>query len=231
MARKQRGERAGRLKQIRAAYQMTKQVDRMVLPIVILVGLGTFAVCLAVGFVIGHEIYLSILGVLSGLLASTIVFGRRAERAAYSQVEGKPGAAAAVLNGIRRGWTVTPAVSASRNKDGTPNVVHRAVGRPGIVLIGEGSPSRLTSLLAAERKKMVRIAGETPVHDVIAGSAEGQVPLRKLQSYLMKLPRALRPGEVTELNNRLRAAGERSLPMPKGPLPKNARIPRGGKIR
>ena len=231
MARKQRSERAGRLKQIRTAYQMTRQVDRMVLPIVLLVGLGTCAVFLAVGFVIGQPIYLTILGVLFGLLASTIVFGRRAEKAAYSQVEGKPGAAAAVLNGIRRGWTVTPAVVASHNKDGSVNVVHRAVGRPGIVLIAEGSPSRLTSLLAAEKRKMARIAGEAPVHDVIAGSAEGQVSLRKLQSYLMKLPRTLRPGEVTELNNRLRAAGERSLPIPKGPLPKNARMPRGGKIR
>jgi len=162
MARKQRSERAGRLKQIRTAYQMTRQVDRMVLPIVLLVGLGTFAVFLAVGFVIGQPIYLTILGVLFGLLASTIVFGRRAEKAAYSQVEGKPGAAAAVLNGIRRGWTVTPAVVASHNKDGSVNVVHRAVGRPGIVLIAEGSPSRLTSLLAAEKRKMARIAGEAP---------------------------------------------------------------------
>jgi hypothetical protein len=226
MARKQRTERAGRLKQIRAAYQMTRKADPKVLPIVVLTGLGTFAVFLAVGLVIGQPVFLGVVGVLFGVLTTTVVFGKRAERAAYSQVEGQPGAAAAVLNGIKRGWTVTPAVSATRNQD----VVHRAVGRAGIVLIGEGSPSRVSNLMAAERRKMARIAGDTPIHEVVAGNGEGRVPLRKLQAHLMKLPRALRPGEVTELNNRLRAVGERSLPIPKGPLPKNARVPRG-KIR
>jgi hypothetical protein len=227
MARKKRTDRAGRLSQIRAAYQMTKKADPRVLPIVLLVGFGTFAVFLAIGLVIGHPIYLSLLGVLIALLTMTIVFGRRAERAAYAQVEGQPGAAAAVLNTIRRGWTVTPAVTATRNQD----VVHRAVGRAGIVLIGEGSPNRVGNLLSAERRKMARIAGDIPIHEVVAGNGEGEVPLRKLQGHLMKLPKALRPGEVTDLNNRLRAVGERSLPIPKGPLPKNARMPRGGKIR
>jgi Domain of unknown function (DUF4191) len=227
MARKKRTDRGARLKQIRAAYQMTRKVDPKVLPIVLLVGLGTFAVFLVIGLVIDQPVYLGLLGFLFALLIMMIVFGRRAEKAAYSQVEGQPGAAAAVLNGLKRGWTVTPAVAATRNQD----VVHRATGRPGIVLIGEGSPGRVGNLIANERRKMARIAGETPIHEVIAGNGEGQVPLRKLQSHLAKLPRALRPGEVTDLNNRLRAVGERSLPIPKGPLPKNARMPRGPKMR
>lgn len=227
MARKTKPEGGGRLTQIRAAYRMTRQSDPRVLPIVLLTGLGVFAVFLVLGLILEHPIYASILGLMVGMLAMTFVFGRRAEKAAYAQVEGQPGAAAAVLNSLRRGWTVTPAVAVTRNQD----VVHRAVGRPGIVLIGEGSPSRLSNLMAAEKRKMARIAGEAPIHDVVAGNAEGQVPLRKLQSHLMKLPRTLRPVEVTDLNNRLRAVGDRALPIPKGPMPKNARIPRGGKSR
>jgi len=215
-------DRGQRLKQIRAAYQMTKKVDRRVGLIVALCGFGVFAAFLLVGFLVDHPIYLGLLGAVSGLLAATIVFGRRAERAAYSQVEGQPGAAAAVLNALRKGWTVTPAVAVTRNQD----VVHRAVGRPGIVLVAEGAPSRVGNLIAAERRKMARFVPETPIYDVFAGDGEGQVPLRKLQRHLMKLPRNLRPREVSQVNVRLRALGSTQLPIPKGPMPKNLRMPR-----
>ena len=83
-----------------------------------------------------------------------MLFGRFAQSAQYSAIEGQPGAAAAILQSMRGDWTVTPAVSANRNMD----VVHRAVGRPGVVLVGEGSPSRLPSLLAAEKKRISRVA-------------------------------------------------------------------------
>jgi hypothetical protein len=43
----------------------------------------------------------------------------------------------------------------------------------------------------------------------------------------MKLPRSIRPAEVTELRARLRALGTQPVPMPKGPLPRNAKVPRG----
>ena len=91
-----------------------------------------------------------------------IVFGRRAERAAFGQMEGQPGAAAAVLDNVGRGWTTTPAVAMNRSQD----VVHRAVGKAGIVLVAEGNPNRVKSLLAAEKKKMARIVADVPVHDM-----------------------------------------------------------------
>ena len=37
------------------------------------------------------------------------------------------------------------------------DVVHRAVGKAGIVLVAEGNPNRVKGLLAAEKKKMARI--------------------------------------------------------------------------
>lgn len=229
MARRERPEGGGRLKQIATAFQMTRRVDNRLVPILLGVGIGVFAVLLALGFVLGHPIYLGVLGLLLGLLATVIVFGRRAERAAFAQVEGEPGAAAAVLNTMRRGWTVTPGVQVTRNQD----AVHRAVGPAGIVLVGEGAPSRVPNLLAAEKRRMARVAGETPIFDVVAGNGPDQVPLRKLQRHLMRLPRALKPAQVRELNDRLRAMGSlaQNLPIPKGPLPKGVRMPRGGKVR
>lgn len=215
----------GRLAQIRTAYQMTRRVDPMVGWVTAAAGLLVFVVVLAIGFVIGHPVYLGILGFMAGFLAATIVFGKRAEKAAFTQVEGQPGAAAAALNMLRRGWVVTPAVAVTRNQD----IVHRAVGRPGVVLIGEGSPTRVQALLATEKKKVARYVPDVPVYDVQAGNGDGQVPLRKLNNHLMKLPRNLTTGQVTEVNRRLKALGSMNLPLPKGPMPKNLRMPRGGR--
>ncbi len=213
----------GRLAQIRSAYTMTRKVDPMVGWVTLATALLVFAVVLAVGFLIGHPVYLGILGLMSGFLVATIVFGKRAERAAFSQVDGQPGAAAAALNMLRRGWSVTPAVAVTRNQD----IVHRAVGRPGVVLIGEGVPSRVQALLVTEKKKVARYVPDVPVYDVQAGNADGQVPLRKLNNHLMKLPRNLTTTQVSEVNRRLKALGTMNLPIPKGPMPKGMRMPRG----
>jgi hypothetical protein len=213
----------GRLKQIGAAYRMTRKVDRLVGWVTLAAGLLAFAVLLAIGFLVGHPVYLGILGFMSGVLAATIVFGKRAEKAAFSQVDGQPGAAAAALNMLRRGWTVTPAVAVTRNQD----IVHRVTGRPGVVLIGEGSPTRLGNLIAQEKKKVARYVPDVPIYDLQAGNESGQVPLRKLNSRLMKLPRNLKTDQVIEVNRRLKALGTMQLPIPKGPMPKNMRMPRG----
>ena len=209
--------------QIRAAYTMTRKVDPLVGWVTLATGFVTFAVVLAIGFLVGKPIYAGLIGLMLALLAATIVFGRRAEKAAYSQVEGQPGAAAAALNMMRKGWTVTPGVAVSRNQD----LVHRAVGRPGVVLIGEGSPNRVGQLLAAEKKKITRFVPDVPVYEVQAGDEEGQVPLRKLNRHLTKLPRNLKNPQVAEVNRRLKALGTMNLPIPKGPMPKGMKMPRG----
>jgi hypothetical protein len=202
---------------------MTRKVDPMVGWVTAAAGLLVFAVVLALGFLIGHPLYLGILGFLAGFLVATIVFGKRAEKAAFSQVDGQPGAAAAALNMLRRGWSVTPAVAVTRNQD----IVHRAVGRPGVVLIGEGAPARVQALLVTEKKKVARYVPDVPVYDVQAGNGDGQVPLRKLNNHLMKLPRNLTTTQVSEVNRRLKALGTMNLPIPKGPMPKGMRMPRG----
>lgn len=219
-------ENPGRLKQIALTYKMTRRVDSKVGLVVAGVGIVVFGVLLAIGFLIGHPIYAGILGFVLAFLAMAIVFGRRAERAAFGQMEGQPGAAAAVLENVGRGWTVTPAVAMNRSQD----VVHRAVGKAGIVLVGEGNPNRLRGLLAAEKKRMARTVADAPVHDIVVGEGEGEVPLKKLRTTLLKLPRVLPGGQVTAVNDRLRALGDlmSNMPIPKGPMPKGMRMPRGG---
>lgn len=219
----------GRLKQIALTYKMTRKADPKVGLVVAGVGIVVLGVLLAIGFLIGHPVYLGILGFVLALLAAAIVFGRRAERAAFGQMEGQPGAAAAVLQNVGRGWTTTPAVAMNRSQD----VVHRAVGRAGIVLVAEGNPNRVKTLLAAEKKRMSRVVVDVPVHDLIVGDGEGQVPLKKLRTTMLKLPRVLTGPQVTAANDRLRAMGDlmSNMPLPKGPMPKGMRMPRGGKTR
>lgn len=213
--------KAGRFKQIRMVAGLVHRANPKAMPIVAASGIGTAAVLIVVGLFTGLAALLIPLGVLLGLLVAMILFGRFAQSAQYSAIEGQPGAAAAVLENMRGNWTVTPAVSANRNMD----VVHRAVGRPGVVLIGEGSPNGVASLLTAEKKKVARVAHEVPIHDFQVGNGEGQVPISKIQRKIMRLPRQLKPASVSDLNHRLKALSP-TLQAPKGPIPRNVRQPK-----
>jgi len=212
---------AGRLKQIRMAAGLVHRSNPRAMPIVFGSALGILAVLVVVGLLTGLAVLLIPLGVLLGVLVGMILFGRFAQAAQYSAIEGQPGAAAAVLENMRGNWTVTPAIAANRNLD----VVHRAVGRPGVVLVGEGSPNRLASLLAAEKKRVARVAYEVPIFEFQVGNEEGQVPISKLQRKVMRLPRNLKPAAVSDLNHRLKAL-QPSLQAPKGPIPRNIRQPK-----
>ncbi len=211
----------GRIKQLRIAAGMVRKSNPWALPIVALAGVGVLAVFLVIGLLTGLIAILAPFGLLSGLMGAMVLFGRFAQSAQYAAIEGQPGAAAAILQTMRGGWTVTPAVSANRNMD----VVHRAVGKPGVVLVGEGSPSRLPSLLAAEKKRISRVALDVPIYDLQVGNEEGQVPVRRLQRKIMRLPRNLKGQAVAELNFRLKALPA-SLQAPKGPMPKTGRMPK-----
>jgi Domain of unknown function (DUF4191) len=212
---------AGRLKQVRMIAGLIHRTNPRAMPIVIGSGLGTMAVLIIIGLFTGLTFLLIPLGVLLGLLVAIILFGRFAQSAQYAAIEGQPGAAAAVLENMRGNWTVTPAVAGNRNMD----VVHRAVGKPGVILVGEGSPNRLASLLAAEKKKVARVAYEVPIFEFQVGTEEGQIPIAKLQRKIMRLPRKLKPAAVSDINHRLKAL-QPSLQMPKGPIPKNIRQPK-----
>jgi Domain of unknown function (DUF4191) len=213
--------KAGRLKQIRLVAGLVHKANPKAMPIVIGSGVGTLVILVVVGLLTGLASFLIPLGVLLGVLVAVILFGRFAQSAQYSAIEGQPGAAAAVMENMRGNWTVTPAIAANRNMD----VVHRAVGRAGVILVGEGSPNRLASLLAAEKKRVSRVAYEVPITEFQIGNGEGQIPISKLQRKIMRLPRQLKPAAVSDLNHRLKAL-QPSLQAPKGPIPRNARQPK-----
>jgi hypothetical protein len=217
-------ERTGRVAQMRAVWSMTRKADPRLPLLVLGPALLVLAVLVVVGILIGHIVYFSVLGVVGALLAGTAIFGRRATASMYAQVEGQPGAAASVLQTLRGDWRVTPAVAFNRNMD----LVHRVVGRPGVVLVGEGnSPAALRQLITDQKRRVGRVAPETPVYDVVIGDGEGQVPLRKLQQHLMKLPRNVGRRDINGLEHRMKALGGTNVPLPKGPLPQQGKIPRG----
>lgn len=218
MAKNEQPEKEGRLKQIALVYRMTKKSDRRIGLILLAVFLVTAAVAFGVFTLVpGGWIFDVATAVLLGLLAVLIIFGRRAQKAQFAQIEGQPGAAAAALNQLRRGWKVEPGIAFNRNQD----LVHRVVGPPGIVLVGEGNPHRLKPLLANERRKHARVASETPIFEVIAGDGEGAVPVPKLSRHVSKLGRNIKPAEMTDVLQRLRAldATRSNIPIPKGPVP------------
>lgn len=213
-----------RRQQFAQTYRMAKKSD----PRLGLWILGTFLVGAVVGFVLFRilpgggiiEWIMSIVGALMiGVLAALILFGRRAQHAAYTQMEGQLGAAAAALQMLKRGWKTDPVVAFTKQQD----VVHRVVGPPGIVLVGEGNPNRVRSLMINERRKHERVVAETPIHEVMVGNDEGQVPLPKLVRHITKLKRAVKPAELTDVLNRLKAldANRSNIPLPKGPMPNN----------
>ena len=177
-----------------------------------------FGIIFAIGIALDLELFLGILAFGTALLATTFFFGKIAEKAAYSSIAGQVGAAASVLNAIRGSWFVTPAVGVDKNQ----NMVHRVVGRPGIILVGEGS--RPGVLLAEQRKAHARYAQGVPIHEIVVDDVD--VTITNLQKTVKKLGKALRPAEVTQVRNRLKALPQTALPIPKGPLPQSRKMPR-----
>ncbi len=220
-----------RRQQMAATYRMAKQTYRW-LPFQLL---GTFLVAGALGFVLFNWVLpgsgvvglvLAIIGgFMVGLLGLVLLFGRRAQSAAYAQMEGTPGAGARALSMLRRGWKTDQLVAFTKQQD----MVHRVVGPPGIVLVGEGNPHRLKSLLATEERRHARVASEVPIHQVVVGDGEGQVPIRKLVRHVTKLGRHVKGAELTDLLSRLKAidANRSNLPIPKGPMPTSMKGMRG----
>ncbi|MBO9520681.1 MAG: DUF4191 domain-containing protein [Nocardioidaceae bacterium] len=217
----------GRLKQIVLTYQRTQESD----PRIGLILLGWFLITGAAAFALvllllgGNLVFPIVFGVLVGILAVLIVFGRRAQRAALTQIEGQPGAAAAALGLLRRGWKTDPAIAFTKQQD----VLHRLVGPPGIVLIGEGNINRLRPLMSAERRKHERVAAETPIHEVYVGNGPDEVPLQRLVKTVTKLGREIKPAQMTDVLARLKAldANRSNIPLPKGPVPTSMKGARG----
>lgn len=213
-----------RRSQLWQAFQMQRKEDKRLLPYMIGAFLLIVAAAVAVGiYAGGFTMYMLIpLGVVLGGLVAFIIFGRRAQKSVYKKAEGQTGAAAWALENLRGKWRVTPGVAATGHFD----AVHRVIGRPGVIFVAEGSPSRVKPLLAQEKKRTARLVGDIPIYDVVVGNGEGEVPLSKLERHLTKLPANITVKQMDSLESKLVALGSRVGPaaMPKGPLPAQAKM-------
>ena len=220
----------GRLKQMYQVFQMTRRYDNLAIWFLLLGFLAPVLVGLLLAFLLssdqelGFVLYI-ISGVLGGILVFLIILGRRAERAAYGQIAGQPGAVGAVLkSSLRRGWTASEMPVAVSPK--TQDAVYRAVGRGGIALIGEGPRSRTQAMLEGERRNITRILPNVPVTFLYVGPDAESIALHKLPAKLRSIKSALRKPEVLAVSNRLNSLGRNGLPIPKGMDPTKVRAPR-----
>lgn len=204
--------------QVKETYSFaSKEISFLALRLIGVFAL-VFAVIFGIGIALDQKLFLGLLGFTTSLLVTVFYFGKIAEKAAYSSISGQVGAAASVLNAIRGPWFVTPAVGVDKNQ----NMVHRVVGRPGIILVGEGS--RPGVLLAEQRKAHARFAQGVPIHELTVG--EGDLTISNLQKTVKKISKSLRPAEVTEVRRRLEALPKTALPIPKGPMPQGRKMSR-----
>lgn len=205
--------------QLWQAFNIQRQEDKRLLPYMIGAFLLVVGVSVAVGVWAGGLTMITLIpfGVVLGALVAFIVFGRRARKSVYRKAEGQTGAAAWALDNLRGKWRVTPGVAATGHFD----AVHRVIGRPGVILVGEGSPTRVRPLLAQEKKRTARLIGDVPIYDIIVGNGEDEVPLAKLERHLTRLPANITVKQMDTLESRLAALGSRAgaAVMPKGPLP------------
>jgi hypothetical protein len=208
-----------RFQTFRDAYNVTKAVKPWIGIALIAIFLVVLVVGISLGFIFDHPIYGGFVTIPLAALAAMFFFTRIAGSAAYSSIEGQIGAGASVLMAIRKGWTTTPAVAVNRQQD----MVHRSVGRAGIVLTGEGGFA-VRQMIQDEKRKSERFAPGVPIIEVYVGDGDGQVPIRKLQKHLTKLPKKLSAHQMREVRARLKAVGGMSLPIPKGPMPKGTKI-------
>ncbi len=222
-------KKPGRIKQLRAVLDQSRMLDPKIGWWMALAFFVTLAVAVGIGALVGWPVYAFFLGLPLAALAATIVMSRRAERAAYTRLAGQPGASGAALTSLRGGWFTDAepvAVDADRGTGvAGAAMVFRALGRPGVVLVAEGPAQRATRVLAAERKKLERIAPGVPVTTLRVGEGEGDdvVDIRKLVSRVQRMKPVLTKEEVTTVHKRLKALGGVKMPLPHGMDPSRVR--------
>ncbi|GAP77289.1 MULTISPECIES: DUF4191 domain-containing protein [Brachybacterium] len=218
-------KKPGRLKQMLEVFKYTQEVDRSTLPLMILAVVGAIAVGVLLTVLIFDSPWYGIfMGLAVGVLVAMIILARKAERAAFDRIKGQTGAALAAMQSIRRGWNVEdePVQIDPRSQ----KMLFRASGRAGIAVVAEDSTGISMKLLEKERRSIRRVLqhDNVPVHQIVVGDGEGEVPLHKLPTYMQRMKKQLTKQESAQVTKRLNAL-HRSLrqQVPKGVDPMRAR--------
>ena len=213
--------------QLKQAFDIQRKRDKALVPIMVACILGGGLLFFLLGMWWGWKWFWLVMGLILGAVLAMFIFSRRLEKSMYEEVGDTPGAAGWTLENMRNTmgivWQTKTGVQANTHMD----TVHRVVGNPGVVLVGEGNPNRLKSLMSKEHKRVERLLAGVPVYEVYAGEGEGQVRNRDLQKHLLKLPKNYQKNEVYSLAAKLdamdsRGRGAQAAGLPGGPLPKQA---------
>ena len=220
----------GRLKQMLQVFNMTRRNDKTALWKMLLAFIAPLVVGAGVGIIFGSGTVLGLVlwifaGVLAGLLCFLIVLGRLAEKSAYEQIKGQPGAVGAVLkSSLRRGWSASEMPVAVSPK--THDAVYRAIGNGGVVLIGEGPQTRTRKMLDEEGRRIARILPNVKITQLHVGPDADSIPLHKLAAKMSRIKRTLNKSEIYAVSNRLSSLSKGTMPIPKGIDPNRARAQR-----
>ncbi|MDR7329786.1 DUF4191 domain-containing protein [Corynebacterium guangdongense] len=214
--------------QLWGAFKMLAKEDKSLIPLLLLAWLGTAVAFFLVGLIWNGQWWMLALGLAFGLVLAFWLFTRRLQANMYERVDDQPGAAGWVLDNLRSNvgvtWVAKSGVAANTQMDS----VHRVVGNPGVVFVGEGNPHRLKAMMAQQVKRADRVLGGVPIFEVYVGNdtEAGQVPLKKLERHLIGLPRNYKKDQVYAIAAKVdaldRVGGGQQAGMPKGPLPKQA---------
>lgn len=222
----------GFFSQIRTLYTFTQKEFRwlpFLLAGILLVGI---AVGVGIGFLIPPVAVWSVIlwgvtGLMLGVLASMMIMTRLSTRAMYKKIDGMPGATGHVMStSLGRKWQASEMPVGINPK--TQEAVYRAIGRGGVVIVGEGARGRLTRLVNDERSKVQRVAAGVPVTVLYVGHGEGDVPISKLASSIKSLPKKIDRATMATVIKRVDSVSQSltSLPIPKGIDPTRVRAPR-----
>ena len=210
-----------RLKQIGQVFAFTAKQDKWFVPLLVAAVLIPLALTVLV-VLLGWGLVWIAIGIMITLLSALIVLNLRSNSAMMNVAEGQPGAAAQIVENMRGDWRVRPAASSTTQFD----MVHIVIGRPGVILLGEGQAQRVRNLMGQEKRRLSKVIGNAPMYDYMIGKGEGELSIRKLRTTVMKLPRNLTGKDVNALDKRLGALMARPQ-MPKGAIPKNMRPSKG----
>ena len=207
----------GTTRQLRETYKMAAQFDPtlkwwLIIPVLAGILLGVL-----LGLLLKPLWLWAVVGVFTGITVAMFLFLQRVKKATYKKFEGQAGSAEVALGMLdQKKWVTHPAITANRNMD----VVHRALGPAGLILVGEGEPGRVRQLLNTEVKRHEQVAYGVKVKTIVMGKGEGQVPLDRLADHIKKMPKEMDAAKIDEVKKRLVAIDNlrQRMPIPKGPM-------------
>lgn len=225
-------KRPGFFSQIRSLFRFTREVYKWLPWAQAAIFVAGILIGLILGFLLGGGSVLSLVlwgvtGLMFGLLGAMFLMTKLSTNAMYQRIDGMPGASGHVLStGLGRSWQSSDMPVGINPK--TQEAVYRAIGRGGIVIVGEGARGRLTRLVNDEKMKAQRVAHGVPITVLYVGHGDDEVQISELSKTIKKLPKKIDKATMAAVIRRIESVSQSlsSLPIPKGIDPTKVRAQR-----